>query len=102
MTILPAFSPGKPYAAPGVKLRLYASSSGRRTLCDSAVLMCGLPGPAPAYHLPLDADDLRRPPEQLLDDLTALHVPGDRLPAAAPGRRGFETAAPSKGRTAGG
>ena len=46
--------------------------------------MCGLPGPAPAYHLPLDADDLRRPPEQLLDDLTALHVPGVRLPAAAP------------------
>ena len=81
---LPSFSPGSPFAAPGVKLGLYASSSGRRALCDSAVLMCGLPGPAPAYHLPLDADDLRRPPEQLLAALIALHVPGVRLPAAAP------------------
>ena len=82
---LPAFEPGKPYAAPGLKLWLYSvAPSGRKALCDTMVRMCGFPGEAPVYTLPLDDEDLRLPPESLLNTLADLHVPGVQLSAAAP------------------
>lgn len=83
--VLPVFESGNPYEAPSVKLRLYRSSaSGRKALCDTAVCLCGFPGEAPAYTLPLCREDLLLPPESLLDTLTGLHVPGVLLSAAAP------------------
>jgi len=83
---LPAFIPGRPYAAPGVKVSLHriTGTDGKGNLCDSMVRMCGFPGVLPEYYLPVDESDLRLPPEQLLDTLSALHVPGVLLPAAAP------------------
>lgn len=82
---LPAFVPGKPYAAPGVKVFLHkAAASGSGKLCDSATRMCGFLGALPAYYLPLGESDLRLPPEQLMETLNTLHVPGVLLPAAAP------------------
>ena len=81
---LEPFTPGTPYAAPGVKIWLYKTVSKSRILCDSETLMVGFPGAAPAYQLPLDRDDLLTPPEELIIRLQALHVQAVRLPAPAP------------------
>lgn len=82
---LPAFVPGQPYRAPGIKAFLYISGQHKgESLCDSAVRMCGFPGAAPGYTLPLDTNDLRQPQETLLKSLSGLHVPGVLLPDAAP------------------
>ena len=81
---LEPFAPGTSYAAPGVKLWLYKTAPRSRMLCDSVTLMCGFPGAAPAYHLPLRAEDLRLPPEQLIAALQDLHAPAVSLPIPAP------------------
>ena len=82
---VPAFVPGQPYLAPAVKVFLYKAGQRKgEFLCDSLTRMCGFPGVAPGYTLPLDADDLRQPPETLLKTLRDLHVPGVLLSSAAP------------------
>ena len=68
----PCFAPGKPYAAPGMKIQLFEKDS--RVPCDSVTLLCGFPGDASGSYLPLSPGDCRRPPEALLQALTAMHV----------------------------
>lgn len=82
---IPTFVSGQPYLAPAVKAFLYTAGQRKgEFLCDSLTRMCGFPGAAPGYTLPLDADDLRQPPDALIKTLNDLHVPGVLLPAAAP------------------
>lgn len=80
-----AFTPGKPYAAPAVKLWLYqALPSGKPgALCDEALLLCGFPGKAPENWLPLTKADCLLPPETLLEQLAQAHITAISLPAAA-------------------
>lgn len=84
---LPAgrFTPGKPYAAPVIKIQLIRKASKKReVLCDAATLACGYPGRAPDAWIPLDERDLLCPPEDLIKVLQELHVSGISLRTCAP------------------
>lgn len=79
------FCPGKVYAAPSIKLLLFKTASSRAGMpCDGVTLMCGFPGPSPSSWLALEQNDLRLPPEHLLQEIQALHADGVSLPAPAP------------------
>lgn len=80
-----AFVPGKPYAAPVMKILLLRRRSKKsEILCDSSVLACGYPGPMPPAYLPLCKDDLLTPPEALIETLQEMHIPGVSLHMPAP------------------
>ncbi|MBP3657282.1 MAG: hypothetical protein J6K32_11375 [Clostridia bacterium] len=66
------FVPGQAYAAPSVRVMLLRGSM----LCDSATLMCGYAGDMARAWLPLSAQDLRLPPDQLANRISALHITG--------------------------
>ena len=79
------FIPGKPYAAPVVRIQLLRRAGGKREiLCDSASLACGYPGRAPLSWIPLCEDDLLAPPETLLHTLNDMNIHGVSLRAPAP------------------
>lgn len=66
------FVPGQAYAAPSVRVMLLRGAM----LCDSAALMCGYAGDKARAWLPLSAQDLRLPPDQLASRLGALRITG--------------------------
>lgn len=79
------FIPGKPYAAPVVRVQLLRRAGGKReTLCDSATLACGYPGRTPLSWLPLENSDLLAPPDALLQTLSDMHIHSISLCAPAP------------------
>lgn len=77
----PAFTPGKPYAAPALKIQLLRKGKRAGMLCDETLLMCGYPGRAPQAYLPLTQKDCTGDPEALLDLLRRLNLFCVRFPA---------------------
>ena len=82
----PRFTAGEPYAAGALKITLlYKKEEAQRAVpCDGATLLCGYPGKAPQFALPLTAGECLSAPDALLEKLHALHIPCVRLPAPAP------------------
>lgn len=105
------FTPGKPYAAPAVKLQLFTARiatpsvpekkrgffarkksvpamqparAAMGSLCDCKTLMIVYPGKAPHAFVPLTAEECTGDPDALIKRLTHLHVQAVALPAAAP------------------
>lgn len=102
------FVPGKPYAAPGVRLSLLearpcfrparpkrgffrmgsvSSPASPRmrsgALCDRVLLTGGYPGDAPRFFLPLTARECLLPPEACIGRLQKNHIPAVFLPVPA-------------------
>lgn len=82
------FSPGKAYKAPAVKIQLFlrtrSSSSLPGVPCDGVTRLCGYPGTAARYDLPLTAAECFLPPETLLERIAPLSLCGVYLPVPAP------------------
>ena len=93
------FTPGKPYAAPVLKLQLLrraerpnarrpiAGSAPRDILCDSVTLMCGYPGAPAAAWVPLTAAQCAGDARALAQQLHALHL--HAVSAPLPAQDGF-------------
>ena len=77
-----AFTPGRPYAAPAVKLTL--RRAGALSPCDERALLYGYPGAPATSWLPLTPRECLLPPQTLLDRLEGAHVASVLLPVAAP------------------
>lgn len=77
-----AFAPGRPYAAPTVKLTL--RRAGAKSPCDERALLYGYPGAPATSWLPLTPRECLLPPQTLLDRLAKAHVASVLLPVAAP------------------
>lgn len=77
-----AFTPGRPYAAPAVKLTL--RRAGAQSPCDERALLYGYPGMPAASWLPLTPRECLLPPHMLLDRLAGAHVASVLLPVPAP------------------
>lgn len=82
------FSPGTAYAPATVKILLLrlpdpGSILHDGSLCDSAALLCGYPGPPPAVYAPLSEAELRQPLPLLAPRILSLHLPGVLLSAPA-------------------
>lgn len=76
-----------PYDAPVLKLLLFSrpeNARGDGMLCDSATLLCGLPGKAPAAWLPLDPAFAHGDPSKNIEILKALRIPAVSLASPAP------------------
>ena len=82
------FAPGKPYAAPLIRVQLWlragAGDAFPGALCDEEALLCGYHGPAPRFWLPLTASDCATQPDALVKRLQDLHIDCVSLPHAAP------------------
>ena len=76
------FAPGRPYAAPAVKLTL--RRAGALSPCDERALLYGYPGAPATSWLPLTPRECLLPPQTLLDRLEGAHVASVLLPVAAP------------------
>lgn len=83
---LPAFVPAVPYEAPALKAELFLKlPSGKiGPLCDTRLLLCGFPGPAPDSFLPLGQKDLQTDPRALAERLASMHITAVSLTAPAP------------------
>ena len=83
---LPAFSAGTPYAPGAMKITLLYQKEGASYFipCDGVTLMCGYPGKAPGYALPLTGEEAMLAPDMLLERLRPLCIPAVRLAAPAP------------------
>ena len=83
---LPAFVPAVPYEAPALKAELFLKlPSGKiGPLCDTRLLLCGFPGPAPDSFLPLGREDLQTDPRALAERLASMHITAVSLTAPAP------------------
>ena len=77
-----AFVPGRPYAAPSVKLTLRREDTVAP--CDSRALMYGYGGAPARSWLPLTPGECLLPPQMLLDRLADLHVTSVLMPVSAP------------------
>ena len=73
------FLPGRPYAAPSVRVWLMREKRG---LCDSVTLCCGRPGKVPRAFIPLNRQDLCAHPQSLAESIAALGVYGVHAPRA--------------------
>jgi len=77
-----AFVPGKPYAAPAMKIQLFSKlGRGKPILCDESLLLCGYPGKAPRAFLALDQAAGSGDPDALLSCLRSLNLYGVSFPA---------------------
>ena len=77
-----AFVPGKPYAAPAIKIQLLLKPDrGGPILCDEALLLCGYPGKAPRAFLALDRADCSGDPDALIGFLRSLNLSCVSFPA---------------------
>ena len=76
------FAPGRPYAAPAVKLTL--RRAGALSPCDERALLYGYPGAPTTSWLPLTSRECLLPPQTLLDRLEGAHVASVLLPIPAP------------------
>lgn len=86
---LPAapLTPGTPYAAPAVKMLLFARGETARSdglLCDSASLLCGYAPNMPDAWLPLDRASAFSEPQKTVQAIEALHIPAVSLDMPAP------------------
>lgn len=74
----PRFAPGTPYDAPSLRVQLWlraqACDAYPGALCDEELLLCGYPGPAPRFWLPLSREDCLLSPDALVSRLRALHI----------------------------
>lgn len=80
------FATGRPAAPQSMKITLVqrGEDGARDTLCDRVTLLCGYPGAAPLYALPLTAGECMLAPDELMQKLRSLHIPAVRLPVPAP------------------
>jgi len=76
------FVPGKPYAAPAIKIQLLLKPDhGKPILCDEALLLCGYPGKAPRAFLALDQAACSSDPDALIGFLRSLNLCSVSFPA---------------------
>ena len=81
------FVSGQPYAAPALKIQLFARGNqqkGDGLLCDDALLTCGYGAGAPKAFLPLTRTDCLGDPEQIVKRIKDMGVPAVLLPMPAP------------------
>lgn len=82
------FHAGTAYAAPVIKILLFLRTRQASVLpgvlCDSITQMCGYPGKAAPFDLPLTPEECFQPPDPLIMRLKTLALPGVFLPVAAP------------------
>ena len=85
----PVFVPGKAYAAPAMKIQLYArneKTKGEGLLCDDALLLCGYGASAPRTWLPVSVKQAASDTDALLRQLRDLGVTAISLDQPAPDR----------------
>lgn len=83
----PAFVCGQAYAAPALKIQLFAAAEKKKRamrLCDDTLLMCGYGAIAPRSHMPLTEKESLGDPQALCARLCELGVYAVSLSAPAP------------------
>ena len=82
------FVPGRAYDAPALRLELVRMEQGipggTGAICDEETLLCGLPGDAPRFYLPLARGECAASPEALARRLGEMGVPCVQVPAGSP------------------
>ena len=85
----PVFAAGKPYAAPALKIQLFARESkekGEGLLCDDTLLVCGYGAAAARVFVPLAKDACMRDPKTVCEEIAAMGAHAVLLPLPAPDR----------------
>lgn len=83
----PAFACGQAYAAPALKIQLFAAGENKKRamlLCDDTLLLCGYGAIAPRSYMPLTEKESLGDPQALCARLCELGVLAVSLSAPAP------------------